>query len=214
MPALGRDGFLVRIQRGDAVKSHRGNTHELEGNRHGIGGKLSATGPCSRARTTLEIVQFGIRHGAASMSPHRLEYFLNRDVPALELAGHNGTPVEHQRWKIEPGQGHDRTGNGFITAGDGHHGVKQMTADHQFDGIGHDFTADQGGFHALRAHADTVRYDDAIKFEGDPTGLADTRFNLFGKITQMQIAWGDLGPGIRDGDERFGEILIPKPHGP
>jgi hypothetical protein len=50
----------------------------------------------------------------------------------------------------------------------------------EFDGIGDDLAADEGGFHAFGAHADAIRDHDRVEFDRSASSLANALFDAGG----------------------------------
>ena len=96
--------------------------------------------------------------------------------------------------------GHRR--NGLVAAGDGNEPVEHVATRDEFDGVGDDLAADEGGFHPLRARRDAVVDRDRVDFEG----RAARRGNAFGdagrEVAVRQVAWHRADPAMRDTDLR------------
>src|SRR5215472_1644242 len=78
----------------------------------------------------------------------------------------------------------------------------------QFDRVGDYFAADERGAHTVGAHRDPVAYRDGVKFDRGRASVADTAFDVLGQVTQVIVARHDFDPGVRNTDERLGEIFV------
>ena len=74
----------------------------------------------------------------------------------LKLAGSNGAAIKHQAGKVHARQSHGGGGDGFVATDNADHGVKELAAADQLDGVGNHFAAYQRGAHALGAHGFAV----------------------------------------------------------
>jgi hypothetical protein len=175
---------------------------------------MPAARSAARACRRLESKQRRFRQFAAGHRAHRLEYILHRDVTPLEAARGDRAAVEHQRGQIEPQQRHRGSWNRLVAADERHDGVEKVAAGDQFDRVGDDLPAHQRGFHALGAHRDAVGDRDGVELEGGRAGGPDAVLDALGQAAQVKVAGRELGPGVRDTDERFFQVLAAEADGP
>src|SRR5437773_2220395 len=90
----------------------------------------------------------------------------DRDVLALEAAGHDRAAVDHETGDIHPRERHDRARDGLVTAADADQSVEQMPARDEFDGVSDYLARDERGLHALGAHRDAVAHRDRVELDG------------------------------------------------
>ncbi len=77
------------------------------------------------------------------MLADRFKDILNRHIVSLKLPRHNRPAIQHERRHVQPGKGHDRTGDRLIAARQRDDRIKQMSARDEFNRIGDDLTADE-----------------------------------------------------------------------
>ena len=117
-----------------------------------------------------QIFQLRIGHLAGRVLAHGFEDVLDRHVVALELSRHDRPAVEHQRRHVQAGERHHGSGNGLVTAGQGHDPVEEVSPRHEFDRIGDHLTADQRGLHAFRPHGNAVGDGDRVVLDRRAAG--------------------------------------------
>ena len=113
---------------------------------------------------------------------------------------------------VEAGDRHHAAGHIFVAAGDGDQAVHTLAEGDQFDGVGDDFAADQGGFHSLGAHGDAVADGDGAELERYAVGGADAFLDALGEAVEVDVAGGDVAGEVGDGDEGFFHILLGDAH--
>ena len=138
LAALQGDFFFLRRERGNAVEAHRRKADQLHHGGHGVGRVLAAAGSGAGTGDVFQGLQLVIADLAGGVGAHGLEDILNGDVLAFVAAGGDGAAVEDEAGNVEAGQGHGRAGNGFVAADDADHGVEELAAADQFDGVGDD----------------------------------------------------------------------------
>src|SRR5207247_5083073 len=89
----------------------------------------------------------------------------DRDVLALEAAGHDRAAVDHEAGDIHARERHDRAGDGLVAAADTDERVEEMPARDELDGIRDDLARDERGLHALGAHRDAVAHGDGVELD-------------------------------------------------
>ncbi len=129
------------------------------------------------------------------------------------FAGHDRSAINHQAGDIQTGQGHCAGRNGLVATNECDHAVETMAAGDQFNGIGHYLARHQGALHALRAHRNAVSDDNAAKFHGGAASGPDAFLDMFGQVAQMNIARGDIRPGVHHRDHGLINFLIIHPGG-
>ena len=65
----------------------------------------------------------------------------------LAVADCNGTAVDHERWAVVTGHGHDASGHVLVTAGDGDASVVVLGTGDGLDAVGYDLASLQGKPH-------------------------------------------------------------------
>ena len=79
--------------------------------------------------------------------------------------------------------------------------------DHVFDGVGDQLAAGQGVEHAVAAHGDAVVDGDRVELDAVSTRGIDDSLDLLTNGMQVHVPGHELGEGVGDGDDGFGEIL-------
>ena len=83
-----------------------------------------------------------------------------------------------------------------------------IAARDQFDRVGDNLTANQGGSHAFCAHRDAVRDRYGVKLQRGSARSADALTDMLCKLAEVIIARTDFYPGVRDADQGFTEIIV------
>ena len=183
------------------------NSHD---GRHGVGRELAAAGAGAGTGVIFNVAELGVGHLAAAVSADGFEDVLNGDVVVPEIGRGDGAAVEHEAGNIEPGQRHDRAGDGLVAAGEGDDAVEEIAARDQFDGVGDHFAADERGLHALGAHGDAVGDGDGVELHGRAAGVANAFLHGCGEFTQVIVAGADFDPGVGDADDGLTQIFVGK----
>ena len=148
---------------GDIAEAHRTDAEHLEGGGHRVRGKLPTAGPRTGTGAVLDGAQFFGRDPPSIVGTDRFKHVLNGKVAALIFAVHDRAAIEHQTRDIDPREGHHCAGDRFIATGQGNHGIEEIAAGDELDGVGNHLAADQGRLHPLGAHGDSVRDGDRVE---------------------------------------------------
>src|SRR3990172_6455798 len=87
-----------------------------------------------------------------------------------------------------------------------------MSHSHNLDGVGNEFPAGQGIFHARMSHGNAVANPDGGEFYRRTAGHSYTRLHIFRNYIQMNMAGYDLIGGIYHADEGTGDLFVRVPH--
>ena len=213
LAAIEGDFAFARIGGGNFVCAHRRNSEEGDRGGHGVGGELAAARAGAGTGFVFEFAELLDGHLAGSAGADGFEDVQNGDVAAVVVSGENRAAVERKRRDIQARESHHGAGDGLIAAADRDDGVEGVGAHEKLDGIGDHFARNQRSFHAFGAHGDAVGNGDGVELDGSAAGGADAGFDAFGELAQMKIAGSDFGPGVGDGDERAGEIVVGEARG-
>src|SRR6267378_7895230 len=126
----------------------------------------------------------------------------------LELTRSNGAAIENKARNIQASQRHHASGNRLVAADKNNQCIEEIPSRDEFDGIGDDFTADQGGAHAFRAHRDAIRNGDGVELERSSTGGTNAFLHMLREFSEVVVAGTDLDPGICHTNERLLEVII------
>src|SRR4029077_11404546 len=120
-----------------------------------------------------ERLELRVGHSTSRVLADSFVNILNRDGVTLKLARGNGAAIENKAWNIKASQGHHAAGDGLIAADQDDQSVEEIAAGDQLDGIGDDFTADQGSAHAFCTHGDAVGNGDSVELKRRAAGGAN-----------------------------------------
>ena len=91
LPRLVGHARLLALLRGDPVRAHGRDAHDLEGRGHGVRGELTSTGARAGTRLVLDRAESGSADLPRVAGPDGLEDVLDRQAAPLVLAEMNGT---------------------------------------------------------------------------------------------------------------------------
>jgi hypothetical protein len=87
-----------------------------------------------------------------------------------------------------------------------------VAAHGEFDRIGNDLTADQGGLHALVTHGDAVGDGDGAEFARGAIGVRNALLDRLGLPHQRNVARCSFVPAARHANEGLADLLTRQPH--
>ena len=205
-------GVFVGVDGGQGGVAGQGQPHYFDGGGHSVGGEEAGAGAFAGAGAAFQFGQLFPRHPAGGVGAHGFEYILDADVAAFEATGQDAAAIDEDAGDVEAGNGHHTAGHIFVAAGYCDQAVHPLAESYGFDGIGDNFPADQGRFHALGAHGDAVADGDGAKLEGGSFALADAVLDGGGNAVQVDVAWGDVAGQVGHGDERLFQVVGGEAH--
>src|SRR3990172_8132295 len=87
-----------------------------------------------------------------------------------------------------------------------------MSHSHNLDGVGNEFPAGQGIFHARMSHGNAVANPDGGEFHRRAAGYSYPRLHVLRNDIQVNMAGYDLIGGIYHADEGTGDLFVRVPH--
>ncbi|GBD09198.1 hypothetical protein HRbin22_01447 [Candidatus Thermoflexus japonica] len=215
----GPAGLIGQLLPGPAGGDRRGSIgkrqpHRLEGGGHGVGGEHPPAGAVGGHSGFLQLLELLHGHPTAAHRPHRLEDILDGHSPPAPVPRGNASSIQVDRGQVQAGHGHHAGGLRLIAPPNGHQGIQLIRHGGELDGIGDQLPADQGGFHALMSHPDSVVGRDGVELDGRPARIPDPLFDELSQMMEMMVAGLGFEPGVGDADERSAEVLIPESDSP
>ena len=208
--AAGFEGGVrfAAVHGGHDVGAGWADAQEVERGGHGVGGELAAAGAGAGAGGVFDFHQFVGGELAGGVGADAFEHLLDGDVLAAELAGRDAAAVEGQARDVQASEDHGAGGDGLVAADDDDEGVKGVADGGDFDGVGNDLAADQGGAHAFGAHGDAVADGDGVDLHGGAAGGADALLDALGHAPVVEVAGHGFDPLMRHADDGPGQVLI------
>jgi hypothetical protein len=130
------------------------------------------------------------------MRADRFVHVAQREIDALELAGLDGSAVQHHGRRVEAHERHRRAGAGLIAREQPDERIEHVTAADEFDRIGDHLAAHQRRFHSLGAHRDAVADRDGVELHRRSAGVPHAAFDLLGQLAQVVAARHRLDPRV------------------
>ncbi len=125
--------ILASIHRRDAGAPHRRYPQKLAGRGHRVGGELAAAGASTWAGRIFKSLKRLGGHPAGRMGPHGFEDVLDGDIRPFKAPWTDRAAVQHQAGDIQPGERHDRAGDGLVASGEGDQRIELVPAGDQLD---------------------------------------------------------------------------------
>src|SRR5207245_10466561 len=116
--------------------------------------------------------------------------------------------MEDETVNILTSKGHEPAGNRLDADEKNHKRIEEIPARNELDGIGDDFTADQGGAHAFRAHGDAVRDRNCVELQRSSAGGANSFLHMLSELTGVIVAGTNLYTGVGHADKRLLEVIV------
>ena len=154
----------------------------------------------------LEVAQLAVRHAPRRVRADGFVDVLNRDRMALERAWRDRAAVQDDARQVHPRQRHHRAGDRLVAAAQQDDRVEVMALHDQLDRIRDHLAAHERRPHALGAHRDAVGYGHRVELHRRAAGLPHRVLHMRGEPPQVEVARADLGPRVRDADERLVQI--------
>src|SRR5439155_932142 len=119
-------------------RARRGDAKRLERRRHRVRGELTTARSRAGARDLLELIELLVVHLPDGVPSDRFVDVTDRDVLALEAAGHDRAAVDHETRDVHARERHDRARDGLVASADADERVEEMPARNELDGVGDD----------------------------------------------------------------------------
>ena len=132
----------------------------------------------------------------------------DRDVLALEAAGHDRAAVDHEAGDVHARERHDRAWDGLVAAADANERVEEMPACDQLDGVSDHLARDERCLHTLGAHRDPVAHGDRVELDRGATRFANAFLDPLRELPVVEVARHDLDPRMRDPNEWPAEVFV------
>ena len=125
-----------RSTAGGAAEPGQAHPDRLGDGGHGVGGVHAAAGALARADRALDPVDLLAGDLPGQAGADGLEGVDDRDVVAVDLAGHDRAGVQEDAGQVEPRGGHHHAGQALVAAGQQHRAVEPLGHHHGLDRVG------------------------------------------------------------------------------
>ena len=192
----------------------QGHAQGLGDGRHRVGGVHAAAGALTGADRALDAVDLLAGDLAGEAGADRFEGVDDRDVLAIDRAGHGRAGIEEDRREVEASGCHQHAGQRLVAAREQDTAVESLGHHHGLDRVGDDLPGDEREVHALVAHRDAVGDRDRPELEGIATGRVHAVLHGLRQSLERQVAGRDLVPARGDTDLRLDPVVVAHAHCP
>ena len=127
---------------------------------------------------------------------------------AVQMAGANRSPVDHQAGPVESAHGDQASRHVLVATRDGDVGVIPLRAHDGFNRVGDQVAGLQRIAHAIGAHRDAIADPDGVEAQTHHAGGVHTFLHLFGQPQKMHVAGIALVPNAGNAHLRLGHVLF------
>jgi hypothetical protein len=147
---------------------------------------------------------------ALGLLTHGLEH---RDDVGVAAAGLDSTAIDEDGWAVQSRHTNKAARHVLVAATHGNEAIETLAANDGFDGIGNDLSRHQRILHTFSAVGDAVGNSDGVEYDRLASCRIGAFLSCFGKLVDVHITGGDIGPGRRNTDLRLFEVLVGEANG-
>ena len=180
---------------------------------HGVCREHTGAGAAAGASVVFVVIKVCFRCLAALVSANGFENAVEVHCSAALVAeGEHGAAGYENGGDIESCRRHKHTGNYLIAVGNEHKTVKSVCLRHAFNAVCDNFTGNEGVFHTLVTHCDTVANADHVKFNGCTACHKHAVLNAACDVLEVDVTGNDFVEGVNDTDERLSYLPVGVTH--
>ena len=199
---LGIDGGNRAVPR----KAHSDRLGEAV---HAVGGVHPRTGAAGGTRIVFPVKQLGIVDRPKGVGTDRLEHPRKVDrLDSILFSGKHRTAGNEDRGNVDPGSGHQHSGDDLVAVGNENQCVEGMGVGHYFDRVGDQLPAHEGVLHSRVPHGDSVADPDHREGDGVSSAVADPALHRLDDPIQVDVPGNDLIGSADDSDDRHMDLGI------
>ncbi len=203
----------LRIFRGHGGREGEAHAHGLDGRGHGIRGIHPPAGSGSGAGAALDLEKLLPVDPARAVFADSLERAHDGEVAVLVAAWLDRASVDEDGRNVEARHGDQRPRHVLVAAPEGQHAVHALAVCDGFNGIGNHFTRDQGVFHPLGSHRNSIGNGNGSEALRHGPGSPEPLFGHPGEGPDPHVAGSDRAVGVGHAHDGLFEIPVPESRG-